>query len=132
MMKRRAFVVASAHGALVLALASTAGDSRAQRPANPIAGPPRPGGVFGPGRLLGGASDGVNRTMPPGIFTVRGVNAREHSVQLSDVDGRTARVQVDPAVFDLNGLKVGDDVLVDFVVPASANAPLRAAGIWMK
>jgi len=131
MMKRRAFVIASAHGALLLALASASGDSSAQRPANPIAGPPRPGGVFGPGRFPG-ASDGVNRTLPPGMFTVRSVNARENMVQLGDADGRTARVLVDPAVFDLKELQVGDEVLVDFVVRSSANDPLRAAGIWVK
>jgi len=131
MMKRRAFVIASAHSGLLLALASASGNSRAQRPAHPIAGPPRPGGVFGPGRFPG-AADGVNRTLPPGLFTVRGFNVRENMVQLSDADGRTARVLVDPAVFDLSELQVGDEVLVDFVVPASTDAPLRAAGIWMK
>ena len=131
MMKRRAFVIASAHGGLLLALASASGDSSAQRPANPIAGPPRPGGVFGPGRFPG-ASDGVNRTLPPGLFVVRTINARENLLQLSDADGRTARVLVDPAVFDLTELKSGDEVLVDFVVPTTVNAPLRAAGIWVK
>jgi len=131
MMKRRAFVVASAHSALALALASATGNGRAQRPANPIAGRPRPGGVFGPGRFPG-PSDGVNRTLPPGLFTVRGVNARENTVQLSDADGRIARVLVADDVFDLSELHVGDEIVVDFIVPASASDPLRAAGIWMK
>ena len=36
------------------------------------------------------------------------------------------------AVFDLKKLKSGDEILVDFVVRTSADAPLRAAGIWMK
>lgn len=130
-MERRAFMVSFAHTAMLVALASTTGGSRAQRPANPIAGPPRPGGVFGPGRFPG-VSDGVNRTLPPGLFVVRAVNARDNLVQLSDADGRTARVLVDPAVFDLTELHVGDEILVDFIVPTSANAPLRAAGIWMK
>lgn len=128
-MKRRGFMVSLGRTGLMLALIPTR--SGAQRPANPIAGPPRPGGVFGPGRLPA-ASDGVNRTLPPGLFVVRTVNAREHLVQLSDADGRTARVLVAPAVFDLTKLKSGDEVLVDFVVPTSANAPLRAAGMWMK
>jgi hypothetical protein len=131
MMKRRAFVVASAHSALALALVSATGNGRAQRPANPIAGRPRPGGVFGPGRFPG-PSDGVNRTLPPGLFTVRGVNARENTVQLSDADGRIARVLVADDVFDLSELQVGDEIVVDFIVPASASDPLRAAGIWMK
>jgi len=130
-MNRRAIMVSFARTALIGALASTIGSSRAQRPANPIAGPPRPGGVFGPGRFPA-ASDGVNRTLPPGLFVVRGVNARENSVLLSDADGRTARVLVDAAVFDLAELQSGDEVLVDFIVPTSADAPLRAAAIWMK
>ena len=130
-MKRRALMVSLGNTALIVALASTTGDSKAQRPANPIAGPPRPGGVFGPGRFPA-ASDGVNRTLPPGIFVVRTINARENLLQLSDADGRTARVLVDPAVFDLTELKSGDEVLVDFVVPTTVNAPLRAAGIWVK
>ena len=130
-MKRRAFTVLLGHSALIVALAAATAGSRAQRPANPIAGPPRPGGVFGPGRFPG-ASDGVNRTLPPGIFVVRTVNAREKMVQLSDVDGRTARVLVEPAVFDLTKLKSGDQVLVDFVAPASTKAPLKAAGMWVQ
>jgi hypothetical protein len=130
-MERRAFMVSFAHAALMGVLASTMGGSRAQRPANPIARPPRPGGVFGPGRFPA-ASDGVNRTPPLGIFVVHSVNVRENLVQLTDADGRTARVLVDAAVFDLAELRSGDEVLVDFVVPTSANAPLRAAGIWVK
>ncbi|HEX4233984.1 MAG TPA: hypothetical protein VH041_06730 [Caldimonas sp.] len=130
-MKRRAFVVASAHSGLVLALASATGNSSAQRPTHPIAGPPRPGGVFGPGRLPSSFGD-VNRTLPPGIFMVRGFNERENVLLLGDADGRTARVLVDPAIFDLSDLQAGDEIVVDFVVPASKDAPLRAAGIWMK
>jgi hypothetical protein len=63
---------------------------------------------------------------------VRGFNERENVVLLSDADGRTARVLVDPTVFDLSELQSGDEVVVDFIVPASSDAPLRAAGIWMK
>jgi hypothetical protein len=87
--------------------------------------------VFGPGRFPA-ASDGVNRTPPLAIYIVRSVNARENLVQLRDADGRTARVLVTPAVFDLAKLRSGDEVLVDFVVPTSANAPLRASGMWAK
>ena len=130
-MKRRAFTVSLGHSALIVALAAASAGSRAQRPAHPIAGPPRPGGVFGPGRFPA-ASDGVDRTLPPGLFVVRTVNARENVVQLSDADGRTARVVVEPAVFDLKKLKSGDEVLVDFVAPANAKAPLKAAGMWFK
>ena len=130
-MKRRAFMVSLGQAALPVALTSATASSRAQRPANPIAGPPRPGGVIGPGRFPAG-SDGPNRTLPPGLFVVRTINVRENLVQLSDADGRTARVLVDPSLFDLKELKSGDEVLVDFVAPTSANAPLRAAGIWLK
>jgi hypothetical protein len=63
---------------------------------------------------------------------VRSINKRENIVQLSDADGRTARVLVEPAIFDLSKLKSGDEVVVDFIVPASTNAPLRVAGFWMK
>jgi hypothetical protein len=45
---------------------------------------------------------------------------------------RCRKMLVDPAVFDLKELQVGDEVLVDFVVRSSANDPLRAAGIWVK
>ena len=131
MMKRCAFVVTSAHSGLVLALAAATGSSRGQRPARPIAGPPRPGGALGPGRFPG-LYDGVNRTPPPGVFVVRAVNERENIVQLSDADGRTAGVLVDPDVFDLSELKPGDEIVVDFVVPESNDAPLRAAGVWRK
>jgi hypothetical protein len=127
MRKRREWMVSG----MMLTLILMTGNAWAQRPANPIAGPPRPGGVFGPGHIPG-PSDGVNRTLPPGIFVVRTVNVAKNMVQLSDADGRTARVLVDHAVFDLKKLKSGDEILVDFVVRTSADAPLRAAGIWMK
>ena len=130
-MERRALMVSFGHAALIGVLFSTIGSSSAQRPAHPIARPPRPGGVFGPGRFPA-ASDGANRTPPLGIYVVRSVNARENLVQLRDADGRTARVLVNAAVFDLAKLRSGDEVLVDFVVPTSADAPLRASGMWVK
>jgi len=130
-MERRAFTVSFAHAALIGVLAATIGSSRAQRPANPIARPPRPGGVFGPGHFPA-ASDGVNRTPPLGIYVVRSVNVRDNFVQLRDADGRTARVLVSAAVFDLTKVRSGDELLVDFVAPTSAKAPLRASGIWVK
>ena len=131
MLKRRAFLVASARGGLVLALVASTGSSRAQRPANPIARPPRPGGVLGPGRFPS-LDDGVNRGSVPGIFVVRAVNDRDNIVRLSDADGRTAGVFVDPDLFDVAELKPGDEIAVDFVVPESKDAPLRAAGVWRK
>jgi hypothetical protein len=130
MMKRRAFMVASAHGGLLLALAAGTGDTRAQRPANPIARPPRPGGVLGPGRFP--AYDGTSRAPVLGVFIVRAVSERDNMVQLSDADGRTAGVLVPPEVFDLSELKPGDEIAVDFVIPESKDAHLKAAGVWRK
>jgi hypothetical protein len=51
-MERRAFTVSFAHAALIGVLAATIGSSRAQRPANPIARPPRPGACLVPGTFL--------------------------------------------------------------------------------
>jgi len=130
-MNRRACMISFAHAALASTLATTLGPGSPQRPANPIARPPRPGGVFGPGRFPA-VADGPNRTPPPGLFVVKTINVRENVVQLSDGNGRTARVFVDPALFDLREIRSGDEVLVDFIAPTSANAPLRAAGMWLK
>jgi len=127
---RRALVVAAAAGVpLGLAVVSRAGF--AQRPANPIARPPRPAGPFGPGRLPD-LTDGANRTQPPGVFVVRAVNDRDNIVQISDASGRTAGVYVAPDLFDVAELKPGDEIVIDFVVPNDANARLEAAGVWRK
>ena len=131
MLTRRAFLLASARSGLALAALASAEGTWAQRPANPIARPPRPGGMPGPGRFPG-FNDGVVRPTPPGLFVVRAVDDRENIVQLCDADGRTAGVFVDPDLFDVSELKPGDEIEVDFVVPESKDAPLRAAGVWRK
>lgn len=128
---RRAFLAASAQGALVLALAGATASSRAQRPTNPIARPPRPAGPIGAGRFPG-LYDGVNRVELPGVYVVRAVNERDNLVQLGDSEGRTADVLVDPHVFELSDLKPGDELVVDFLAPEGNNAPLRAGGMWKK
>jgi hypothetical protein len=130
-MKRRTVFAASASAALALALAMAGANSVAQRPARPIALPPRPSGPIGPGRFPG-VVDGVIRTQPPGVFVVRAVSERDNIVQLSDPNGRTAGVYVGPDVFDVSELKPGDEVVVDFVVPENSNARLVAAAVWKK
>ena len=130
-MKLRTALTASASAALVLALAMAGASSVAQRPARPIAPPPRPSGPIGPGRFPA-VVDSVIRTQPPGVFVVRAVSERDNIVQLSDADGRSAGVYVAPDVFDVSELKPGDEVVVDFVVPADSNARLTAAAVWKK
>ena len=75
-------------------------------------------------------TDGVIRPQPPGAFVVRAVNERDNVVQLADTEGRTGNVYVPPQVFDLSELKPGDEVVVDFIVPADSSARLEAAGVW--
>ena len=130
-MKRRAVLATSASATLVLAIAMAGANSVAQRPARPIALPPRPSGPIGPGRFPA-VVDSVIRQQPPGVFVVRAVSERDNIVQLSDADGRSAGVYVDPHVFDVSELKSGDEVVVDFVVPADSNARLTAAAVWKK
>ncbi|HET7524487.1 MAG TPA: hypothetical protein VFK10_00960 [Burkholderiaceae bacterium] len=115
--------------ALAVTLALAGADSVAQRPALPINRPPRPGGPIGPGRFPL-VSDGVIRTQPPGVFVVRAVNDRDNILQLAGAEGRTGNVYVPPEVFDVAELKPGDEIVVDFVVPADGNARLVAAAIW--
>ncbi len=128
-MARRAALSALFHGALALALAAARASSVAQRPARPIARPPRPVGPIGPGRLPRRA-DGVIAAQPPGVFIVRAVNPRENSMLLADTEGRTANVVVASDVFDVAELKPGDQVAVDFFVPNDSDTPLEAAGVW--
>jgi len=130
-MKRRAVLTTSASATLVLALAMAGARSVAQRPARPIALPPRPSGPVGAGRFPA-VVDSVIRPQPPGVFVVRAVSERDNIVQLSDADGRSAGVYVDPDVFDVSELKPGDEVVVDFVVPADSTARLTAAAVWKK
>jgi hypothetical protein len=51
-MERRGFMISFAHAGLIGILAFTIGSSRAQRPANPIARPPRPGECLARGAFL--------------------------------------------------------------------------------
>jgi hypothetical protein len=49
---------------------------------------------------------------------------------LADTEGRTGNVYVPPQIFDVSELKPGDEIVVDFIVPADSNARLEAAGVW--
>ena len=130
-MMRRAALVAVLHGGVALAVITAGAGSAAQRPARPINRPPRPGGPIGPGRFPR-LTDGVIRVQPPGVFVVRAVIDRDNVLQLSDADGRSGSVYVDPDLFDVSELKPGDEIVVDFFVPADSSARLEAAGVWRK
>jgi hypothetical protein len=125
MLQRRTFV--SGLGAAALWVGSCA---RAQRPAQPIARPPgmRPGGPLGPGRF--DSQGGVASGALPGVYVVVSVDARAETLQLRDEGGRTGVVHVNDRVLDLASLKAGDEVEVDFLVPAAGSTRLEAGGIW--
>lgn len=119
MLQRRTFVT-------VLALAAIAAGAAAQRPAHPIARPPRPGPP-GPGRFNSG---GVASGALPGLYVVVGVDINAATLQLRDEAGRTDVVHVNEDMFDLETLKPGDQVEVDFMVPDPGSTRLEAGGIW--
>lgn len=105
-----------------LILAASAGGALAQRPSQPGVRPGRPGR---PGRFYGG----VNYGAAPGVFSVAAVNTRDSLLQLRDEDSRTAEVYVSPRLFDVETLKVGDQVVVDFFVQDDNDDRLEAASI---
>ena len=104
--------------------------ARAQRPANPIARPPgqRPDRPLRPGRF--DPSDGVPSGPLPGVFVVIAVNTQAETLQLRDQGGRTGIVHVNADMFDLESLKPGDEVEVDFLVPEPGSTKLEAGGLW--
>jgi hypothetical protein len=115
--------------AMPLVVAAPLGGALAQRPSQPIyrplpgrpgRPPPRPGRFYGAGTNYGSA---------PGVFVVAAVNGRDNIVQLRDEEGRTADVFVSPRIFDLNNLKPGDEVAVDFFVGGDNEDRLEAASI---
>lgn len=105
-----------------LLLAAFEGGALAQRPSQPGSRPGRPGR---PGRFYGG----VNYGAAPGVFIVAAVNTRDSLLQLRDEDSRTAEVYVSPRLFDVETLKVGDQVVVDFFVQDDNDDRLEAASI---
>jgi hypothetical protein len=100
----------------------------AQRPARPIARPPRlrPDGSV----LFGRFGEGVASGPLPGVFVVVAVNAQDDTVQLRGEDNRTGVVHVKPDIFDLDTVKPGDEVEVDFLVPQPGVTVLEAGNIW--
>ena len=106
------------------------GSAWAQRATNPIARPPRQrlaGAVIASGRFNSG---GVAGGASPGLFTVVSVDGMASVLQLRDEVGTTAPVYINPSMFDVDVLKSGDQVEVDFMAPVAGNARLEAAGIW--
>lgn len=126
-MNRRSFLAAAGGlGLMALPLASVF----AQRPSQPIARPGRPGrpGLpVRPGRFYEG---GMNYAPAAGVYKVEAVDTRENILRLSDGDGRSADVYVNPRMFDLSTLKPGDQVAVDFFVPDDNDDRLEAASIY--
>ena len=110
-------------------LAALSRHARAQRPARPIARPPRPDRPLVPGRFHP-SSGGVASGPLPGLFTVVKVDTRAGTIQLRDDGGRSGTVHVDEDMIDLDALKAGDLVEVDFFVPDPGSNRLQAAGIW--
>jgi hypothetical protein len=81
-----------------------------------------------PGRF--DSSDGVASGPVPGVFVVVGLDLQDEALQLRDATGRTGMVHVNADMFDLDSLKPGDEVEVDFVVPGPGSTRLQAGGLW--
>ena len=126
MMQRRNFLSGLGRAGVAGAMASTFG-AWAQRPAHPIARPPRPGGPVLPGRFApeGGVAGGT----APGMYVVVSVDSMGGMLRLSD-GSRTADVKVDENMIDLDTLKPGDQVQVDFMVPNPGDTVLKAGNVW--
>lgn len=128
-MKRRAVLSGLATLPLLpLALAAASADALAQRVSAPgyRPVPGRPGRPLSPGRFSAGSAYGA----APGVFTVAAVNSRDGLLRLRDADGNTAEVYVSPRMFDLDTLRVGDEVTVDFFVGDDNDDRLEAASIF--
>ncbi len=119
-------------GTLAIAMLHTVAPSLAQRPTNPIARPrpPRPDRPTVPGRFYGLEGGGVAQAPLPGVFTVVSVDRSGNMLALRDDGGRSGRVLVDPDIFDLDELKPGDQVEVDFLVPDVGSTVIAAAAVW--
>jgi len=127
MLQRRTFLSELGRAAVVLAAASTVPAAWAQRPTHPIARPPRPAGPLLPGRF---AADGVASGTVPGVYVVVDVDAKADTLRLRDQGGRTGLVHVNADMFELESLKPGDEVEVDFMVPDPGSQRLEAGGLW--
>ena len=130
MLQRRKFVSGFGRAGLGVAALWFISHASAQRPAQPIARPPgqRPGGPLAPGRF--DSEGGVASGAIPGVYVVVGVDSKADTLQLRDGGGRTGVVHVNDHVLDLESLKPGDEVEVDFLVPAAGSRRLEAGSIW--
>jgi hypothetical protein len=130
MLQRRTFVSSLGRAGIGAAATWIAFNAGAQRPAQPIARPPgqRPGGPLGPGRFdsTGGVASGAR----PGVYVVVGVDAMADTLQLRDEGGRSGVVHINDRMLDLDSLKPGDEVEVDFLTPEAGSTRLEAGGIW--
>jgi hypothetical protein len=117
MLQRRAFVSGLARAGIAAAALWIASNAHGQRPTHPIARPP--GQRLAPGRFdpEGGVASGAL----PGVYVVVGVDGKA---------GRARVVHVNDHVLDLDSLKPGDEVEVDFLVPAAGSTRLEAGNIW--
>jgi hypothetical protein len=130
MLQRRTFVHGLGRAGIAAAAIWMVRNARAQRPVQPIARPP---GLWPGGPLVAGRFDsetGVVTGALPGVYVVVGVDARADTLQLRDEGGRTGLVHVKDHVLDLDSLKPGDEVEVDFLVPGAGSTRLEAGTIW--
>jgi hypothetical protein len=129
-MQRRTFLCGLARAGIGGMAAGVACSAWSQRPAQPIARPPgdRPNRPLRPGRF--DPSDGVASGPQPGVFVVVAVDLQDETLQLRDGTGRSGMVHVNADMFDLESLKPGDEVEVDFVVPGPGSTKLEAGGLW--
>ena len=129
MLQRRTFISGLGTAGIAAAAPWIVSGAHAQRPAHPIARPPgmRPGGLV-PGRFV--SEGGVASGALPGVYVVVGVDARGDALQLRDEGGLTSVVYVNDRVLDLESLKPGDEVEVDFLVPGPGSTRLEAGNIW--
>jgi len=130
MLQRRKFVSGVGRAGLGVAAIWFISHARAQRPSQPIARPPgpRPGGPLVPGRFE--SEGGVASGAVPGVYVVVAVDPKAETLQLRDGGGRTSVVHVNDHVLDLDSLKPGDEVEVDFLVPAAGSSRLEAGSVW--
>lgn len=126
MQQRRTFLSGLVHACLVGAFIGRVPGAYAQRATQPIARP-RPNRPLLPGRFSTG---GVASGTLPGLYVVTGVDTKAGTLQLRDQGGSTGTVQVNEDLFDLDSLKPGDEVEVDFLVPDPGSTRLEAGGIW--
>jgi hypothetical protein len=126
MLQRRAFVSGLGRAGIAAAALWIASNAHGQRPTHPIARPP--GQRLAPGRFdpEGGVASGAL----PGVYVVVGVDGKADTLQLRDEGGRARVVHVNDHVLDLDSLKPGDEVEVDFLVPAAGSTRLEAGNIW--